>query len=64
MKIRIYNSLSLYYLIQATKQDGYERASEYFDNVVKNFNLSDKYDFVSHTFSIKGLYSFYKGDKD
>ncbi|CAD8043372.1 unnamed protein product [Paramecium primaurelia] len=64
IKIRIYNSLSLYYLIQATRQDGFDKASDYFDNVVKNFNLSDRYDFVSHTFSIKGLFSFYKGDKD
>lgn len=54
MKIRLYNSISIYFLFPATRQENYDKASEYFENVVKNFNLSDKYDFDGLTFSLKG----------
>lgn len=57
IKIRLYNSIQIYYLIQATKQETYEKATEYFENVVKNFNHTDKYGFDELnglTFSLKG----------
>ena len=32
--------------------------------MVKNFNLSDRYDFDGLTFSLKACYSFYRGEMD
>ena len=64
LKIRLYNSLSIYYLIQATKQDNQEKSTPHFSEVVKNFNLSDRYDFDGLTFSLKACYSFYRGEMD
>ena len=51
-------------MIQASKQEHYDKASEYLENVVKNFNNSDKYDFEGMTLSLKGSYSFYKSEMD